>query len=113
EFSAPVTVRLDATRLGVEIVDLPPGEAVDAARRQFIDKLLAHGLRAQLRSGSLLTGALFVAFDVFPDAPPVTVDWSQRPVRLPTTPGALAGIEARAASIIKKIDEMPLKEIGA
>ena len=50
---------------------------------------------------------------MFPDATAVTVDWSQHPVRLPTIPGELAGIEARAASIIKKIDEMPLKEIGA
>ena len=31
-------------------------------------------------SGSLLTGALFVAFDFFPDAPPATIDWSQDPV---------------------------------
>jgi paraquat-inducible protein B len=113
EFSAPVTVRLDATRLGVAIVDLPPGEALDVARRKFMDALVARGGRAQLRSGSLLTGALFVAFDVFPDATAVTVDWSQHPVRLPTIPGELAGTEARAASIIKKIDEMPLKEIGA
>jgi len=27
----------------------------------------------------LLTGALYVAFDLFPDAAPVTVDWSHRP----------------------------------
>ena len=33
-------------------------------------------------------------------------------MQLPTIPGELAVIEARAASIIKKIDEMPLKEIG-
>jgi paraquat-inducible protein B len=112
EFSAPVTIRLDATRLGVKVVDLPLGETLDTARRKFMDAMIARGVRAQLRSGSLLTGALFVAFDVFPDAPPVTVDWSQQPVHLPTIAGELAAIEARAASIVKKIDEMPLKQIG-
>jgi paraquat-inducible protein B len=55
---------------------------------------------------------LFVTFDFFPDAPPATVDWSQHPVRLPTVPGQLETIEASAAGIMKKIDEIPFKAIG-
>ena len=35
------------------------------------------GLRAQLRSGNLLTGQLFVAFDFFPNAPKAKIDWSR------------------------------------
>ena len=49
-----------------------------------MDTLIAHGVRAQLRTGNLLTGALYVAFDFFPNAPPASVDWSQKPVQLPT-----------------------------
>ena len=63
-------------------------------RRKLIDALVAHGVRAQLRTGNLLTGAVFVAFDFFPGAPPATVDWSQKPVQLPTIPGQLEAIEA-------------------
>jgi paraquat-inducible protein B len=74
--------------------------------------LLAHGVRAQLRSGNLLTGALYVAFDFFPDAPPATVDWSQKPVELPTIPGELEAIEASVVRIIKKIEELPFKALG-
>ena len=77
-----------------------------------IDDLVAHGVRAQLRSGSLLTGALYVAIDFFPDAPPATLDWSETPAAFPTVPGELEAIEANLASIVKKIDEMPLKAIG-
>ena len=73
---------------------------------------MARGFRAQLRSGSLLTGALFVAVDFFPDAPPATVDWSQEPVELPTVPGQMEGLEASVASILRKIDKMPLQGIG-
>ena len=112
EFSAPVTVVLDAARMGVKFVDLPPGADMAALRRQVIDSLVAHGVRAQLRSGNLLTGALFVAFDFFPDAPPATVEWSNKPVQLPTIPGELQAIEASAASIIKKLDQVPYKQIG-
>jgi paraquat-inducible protein B len=78
----------------------------------LVDSLVSHGVRAQLRTGSLLTGALFVAFDFFPDAPPATVDWSQKPTRLPTIPGELAAIEANVVSIIKKIDEIHFKALG-
>jgi paraquat-inducible protein B len=113
EFSSPVTIVLDPQRLGVKVADLPPGEDLKTIRRKLIDSLIAHGVRAQLQSGNLLTGALFVTFDFFPDAPPETVDWSQQSVRLPTAPGDLEAIEASVTSIIKKIDAMPLKAIGA
>ncbi len=112
EFSAPVTVVLDAVRMGVKFVDVAPGADVALIRRQVIDSLVAHGVRAQLRSGNLLTGALFVAFDFFPDAPAAPVDWSEKPPRLPAIPGELEAIEASAASIIKKLDQVPYKQIG-
>jgi paraquat-inducible protein B len=112
EFSAPVTISLDAARLGVRILDLEPGTDLVTMRRKLIDSFVAHGVRAQLRTGSLLTGALFVAFDFFPDAPPAVVDWSQAPVELPTMPGELEAIEASAVNIIRKLDQVPFKAIG-
>jgi paraquat-inducible protein B len=77
-----------------------------------VDSLVAHGVRAQLRTGSLLTGALFVAFDFFPGAKPATVDWSHNPPAFPTVPGQLEAIEASVAEIIKKVNQMPLQQIG-
>src|SRR5262245_25548422 len=112
EFSVPVTVRLDAERLGVKVLDAPTPEAWDAMRRRVIDTLTERGFRAQLRTGNLLTGALFVAFDAFPGAPPATVDWSQTPPRLPTIPGELEAIEASIVNIVKKLDKIPLQDIG-
>jgi len=112
QFEVPVTIVLDATRLGVKIRDLAPGQDLADVRRQLIDGLIAHGVRAQLRSGNLVTGSLYVAFDFFPDAPAAQVDWSTSPPRLPTLPGEIQQLEARVASIIKKIDELPLQAIG-
>jgi len=81
-------------------------------RRKMIDSLVSHGVRAQLKTGNLLTGAVYVSLDFFPGAPPATVDWSQKPVQLPTTPGQLEATEATVENIIKKLDKMPLQEIG-
>jgi paraquat-inducible protein B len=113
DFSISVTVDLDAQRLGVKVVELAPGEDLAAIRRKLIDSLVSRGMRAQLRSGSLLTGALFVAVDLFPDAAPASVDWSQKPPRFPTVPGQLEALEASVVNIIHKLDGLPLEEIGA
>src|SRR5262249_29992319 len=93
--------------------DGPVPTAIDAEyRRKTVDAFVAHGLRAQLQSGSLLTGALFVAVDFFPDAAPYTVDWSKTPVRFPTTPGTLQATEATLVKIVNKLDKIPLDKIG-
>jgi paraquat-inducible protein B len=81
-------------------------------RRKLIDSLVSHGVRAQLRTGNLLTGAVFVALDVFPGSAPATVDWSQSPVRLPTVPGQLEATEASVENIIEKLNKLPLQQIG-
>src|SRR5208282_705658 len=112
EFSVPAVLLVDAQRLGVKIMDLKPGENFDAMRRKMIDSLVAHGVRAQLKTGNLLTGAVYVSLDFFPGAPPATVDWSQTPVQLPTTSGQLEATEATVEDIIKKLDKVPFEEIG-
>src|SRR5271156_3938894 len=112
EFSVPVTIHLDPTRLGVKIVDTSVGVDLETMRRKLIDALVAHGARAQLRTGNLLTGAAYVALDFFPGAPPATVDWSQKPVQIPTTPGQFEATEATVENIIKKLDKVPFQEIG-
>jgi paraquat-inducible protein B len=69
-------------------------------------------LRAQLRSGSLLTGQLFVAFDYFPDTPRAKVDMSQATPELPTVRSTIPELEAKLSSIVAKLDQLPLDEIG-
>jgi paraquat-inducible protein B len=112
KFSVPVTIQLDPRRLGIKILDTSSGVNLATMRTKLIDSLVAHGVRAQLRTGNLLTGALYVAFDFSPGARPVTVDWSQKPVQLPTVPGQLEATEATIEGIVKKIDRMPLEQIG-
>jgi len=112
EFSVPVTIRLDPQRLGVKIFDVGPDVNLETMRHKLIDALVSHGVRAQIRTGNLLTGSAYVALDVFPGAPKTTVDWLQNPVQLPTTSGQFVATEATVEDIINKLDKMPLKEIG-
>jgi len=113
QFTVPVTMLLDAERLGVRVKNLPPGTDLQELRHKIIDTMVENGVRAQLRSGSLVTGSLYVAIDFFPDAAPASVDWSAEPPRFPTIPGQLQALEARVTQIIDKIDKLPLAEIAA
>jgi paraquat-inducible protein B len=112
QFSIPVTIELDPQRLGVQVMNQAPPAELEAERRRMIDSLVAHGARAQLRTGNLLTGAAMVAFDFFPGAKQVSVDWSQKPVQLPTIPGDLQTTERKVEDIVDKVDKMPFAEIG-
>jgi paraquat-inducible protein B len=71
------------------------------------------GLRAQLRSGSLLTGQLFVAFDYFPKPPPARVDWTQEVPALPAVPSTVADLQAKLTGILDKLDGLPYEAIGS
>jgi len=112
EFSVPVTIRLDPQRLGVKVIQGASGADLERMRRRLIDALVAHGARAQLRTGNLLTGSVFVAIDFFPGAAPATVDWSQTPPEVPTIAGQLQVMETKVTEIINKLDKMPLQQIG-
>jgi paraquat-inducible protein B len=80
--------------------------------RQFINALVNNGLRAQIRSGNLLTGQLYIALDFFPKAPRTKVDWSQNPPEFPTTPGNLEQFQTMLMQIVQKIDKIPLEELS-
>ncbi|MBK5967578.1 MULTISPECIES: PqiB family protein [Thiorhodovibrio] len=80
----------------------------------FFQRLVMdRGLRAQLRSGSLLTGQLFVAFDFFPDAPKAEVDWGPKMPVIPTVPGTVTNLEDKVSDILAKVDKIPFETIGS
>ena len=94
------------------------GKAPSNFDSQTRNRLLRHlvedkGLRAQLETGSLITGELYVAFDYVANAPKPKVDWSRDPVELPVASGGLATIEAKLNSILTKVDNMPLGAMGS
>ncbi|HXJ80009.1 MAG TPA: MlaD family protein [Candidatus Methylomirabilis sp.] len=86
---------------------------IEEERRAFIQRMVEQkGLRAQLRSGSLLTGQLYVAFDFFPDAPPVKMNWNENPVVAPVVPSTIPDLETKISGILAKLDKLPYEAIG-
>jgi paraquat-inducible protein B len=82
-------------------------------QREFMDAMAAHGMRAQLRTGSLLTGQLYVAVDFFPKAAPAKINWASAPAEIPTVQGSLAELQQAIGSIAAKIEKLPLEQISA
>ena len=82
-------------------------------RHAFVQKLVEQlGMRAQLQSGSLLTGQRFVALSFFPNAKRTKIDWSQSKPELPVVPSTLPNLEEKVSSILSKLDNMPWEKIG-
>ena len=78
-------------------------EGSEKARLQLIRRIVEEqGLRGQLKSGNLLTGQLFVAFNYFPDAPKPKIDWTKDPLELPVVPSTIPDLEAKLTGILEQ-----------
>ena len=77
-----------------------------ATHKSRTDYLIKQGLRAQLQTGNLLTGQLYVSMDFFPDAPPFAMDWNAKIPEFPSVPGTLGDLKAHVNGILKKADAM-------
>ncbi|WP_049623251.1 intermembrane transport protein PqiB [Frateuria defendens] len=79
---------------------------------QMMGRLIEHGLRAQARTGNLLTGQLYIALDFLPNVPKVAFDAKARPLEIPTAPGSFDKLQEQMAEIINKIQKVPFDSIG-
>ncbi len=107
----PVIVKLYPSRLGMRLHKAQHTPALQRSS-QLLATLVKNGLRAQLRSGNLLTGQLYVALDFFPNAAPARFDLARAPLELPTMPNALDQLQQQMADIARKIDRVPFDKIG-
>jgi paraquat-inducible protein B len=112
EFSIPVEVSIFPERLVASDDSGASGASTSAERRAIAEDLVSKGLRAQLRTASLLTGQLYIAIDFFPVAPKATVDWSKGTPQLPTVPGNLQGLQDSITSLVAKLNRIPFEGIS-
>ena len=85
------------------------GGGGDAA---VLQKLIGNGLRAQLRTGNLLTGQMYVALDFLPGPARVSATAPDGVLTMPTAPGTLSDIQPQIAAIVQKVSKIPFDEIG-
>lgn len=91
-----------------------PRPQTNEQRAALMQGLLDRGLRAQLRSGNLITGQLYIALDFFPDAAKnkTKIDFSRSPMEVPTVKGDMRQLQDTLRLIAKRLEEVPVAEIG-
>ncbi|HEY0746058.1 MAG TPA: MlaD family protein [Steroidobacteraceae bacterium] len=90
----------------------PAREPSESASRAMIDNLVSHGLRAELKTGNLLTGQKFVELDVHQDAPKDRVAWMEQPAVFPTISSGLDDIQDSVGVIAKKLSKVPFERLS-
>lgn len=106
-FAIPVLIRIEPQRLGIENTDIDLEEWEARFKRMF-----SLGLRASLKSGSLLTGALFVDlnFQRDPADEYIAETFSDRDV-FPTVAGGFAQIQAQVTSLLEKLNSLDVEPL--
>jgi paraquat-inducible protein B len=99
----PVLVEIDPNLLRGNAVDDVPQEGISQ-----LGDAVHNGLRAALKTGSLLTGAMFVDFDYYPEEFTTELTYKGDLPVVPTISSGFAQLEVKLASILDKIDKLPL-----
>ena len=84
----------------------------EAAGVRLMGSFIENGLRAQARSGNLLTGQLYISLDFYPKAEKVVFDPTARPVSIPTIPGSLEQLQEKLEGMVNKINQLPIERIA-
>ena len=101
-FRIPVTIELDPER--VNLVDGVSGDSLGTDGREFVDRLVAKGLRAQLQVQSLVTGQLLIQLDMLPDKKPRIAQVKTQHPQIPTIP-------SKIEEISRTIESIPLGDV--
>ncbi len=102
----PVLVEIEPERIVVV------GDRSRFSEGNAVDRLVERGLRAQLKSGSLITGQLYVELDFHPEDRRQTV-WSGKDFRIfPTVPASLDVITDKVNGILDTVAALPLEQIA-
>jgi paraquat-inducible protein B len=106
-FRIPVLIEIDQERVKVT------GDMDLSGRKKLNDYLVEQGMRAQLKTGSLITGQLFVELDFHPEAPPAKINWEGRYPQMPTVPAPMEEITTSLTQLLKKFEKLPIEQIGS
>ncbi|AQU82551.1 MAG: intermembrane transport protein PqiB [Halomonas sp.] len=109
QFAIPVLIRIEPQRLGIENADIDLEEWEERFTRMF-----NLGLRASLKNGSLLTGALFVDLNFQRDLAGeyLAESFSERTV-FPTVAGGFAQIQAQLTNLLDKLNALEVEPLLA
>jgi len=89
---------------------VPPAFARSAKPEEIARALVERGVRAHLKSASLVTGQKYVDVDFLPGEPARFAGLRPRYPELPTSPTSLEKVGDRAEDILEKLAALPLEQ---
>jgi paraquat-inducible protein B len=99
------TFYIDPERVHIANMPRPAGSDQLEAVRQWVDKLVGDGLRAQVSSASFLTGLKLVGLEMDPGAPRAHLEREGDYVKMPSTnSGDLTAVLQNLQNVLKNID---------
>ncbi len=110
EFKIPILVKIEPERFTI-IGDRQDMNGTGVNLPVF-EKLVKNGFRAQLQTGNLLTGELYIDLNLFPDAEPVAIKKEHGFYVIPSVPATLSSLKSSVKDVLKRIAGIPFEEIG-
>jgi paraquat-inducible protein B len=102
-----VTFAIDPQRVNIENLPRPPGEDPRAVIGEWLETLVAHGMRAQVIEISFLTGQKLIALDMTANAPPGHIRQVGQVQEFPTmSSGDLAAILQSMRGVLQNLDRV-------
>lgn len=113
QFFTVVEGTLYPERLGTVYTELKLAHQTPGDLAESLNSMTNKGLRAQLRTASILTGQLYITLADFPNVPPAESNQTTLPFIMPTIAADdLGSMQAQIGSIIAKIDKIPFEKIA-
>jgi paraquat-inducible protein B len=104
-FQIPVILGIDPARLAMVGTESVDGQDV-------MSKLVQKGLRAQLRTGLLITGQQFVSLNFFPDARPAELTQQGPYLVLPSVASPFDEFTASMGRLLSRLEDLPMEKIA-
>jgi paraquat-inducible protein B len=79
---------------------------------RILGRFVERGLRAQIRTGNLLTGQLYIAMDFDPKAPKIAYNPKSRPLEIPTVGGSFDKLQEQLQAFVDKLGKIPIDELA-
>ena len=86
--------------------------AADYKEGEALAKMVERGLRAQLETGSLLTGQLFVELEFYPKQPRKKLIFGGKYPEIPTIPSTMDQFKQTASKFLDDLKKLPLDQIA-
>jgi paraquat-inducible protein B len=113
-YPAEIVAEIFPSRLGaMRAAHMQSGRPTAGPDHGFMKKLVEQGLRAQVRTGNLLTGQNYVALEFMPKAALAPFDERAPVPTIPSVPGAFSDLQPQLAEIVSRVSKIRFDEIGA